>query len=53
MTDLIKMAYNLMFFACTLARGWALVALYRQAASRSKPAPACAARAAHTHTFVR
>lgn len=34
MTGLIKMAYNLMFFACTLARGWALVALYRQAASR-------------------
>ena len=35
MTDLLKMAYNLAFFACTLARGWAMVALYRQAAARS------------------
>lgn len=35
MTDLLKMAYNLAFFACTLARGWAMVVLYRQAAARS------------------
>lgn len=34
LTVLIKTAYNLMFFACTLARGWAMVVLYRRAAAR-------------------
>lgn len=33
LTDPVKMAYNLAFFACTLARAWLLVALYRQAAA--------------------
>ena len=33
LTDPMKMAYNLAFFGCTLARGWLLMALYRAAAA--------------------